>query len=244
MRFNKTILIFLCILTAYGCKKSENRKCFKSIGSVITEERELAEFSAVVLENHIDLELTEDTTNFIVIESGENLIKFITTSIVNDTLFIRDDNTCGFLRDLGYKSLVKLSSSNLRHLISRGSGDVSCVDSITRNMTLDGFHANGEIDLTFNCDSLSIIINVGVTKLRLSGTITRGYFYYFGNGNIDASELSCNKVLLNWQSTGWLKTNVANSLVGEIGASGNVFYTGSPSTINVSLSGSGNLIAE
>ncbi|MFT7614500.1 MAG: hypothetical protein ACI9J3_003482 [Parvicellaceae bacterium] len=240
-----SILYILALSLIFAhCKKPDDRACFKGIGEDVIEERSLGSFQAIVISNHIDLKLIEDTLDWAKVESGENLINFIVTEISNDTLFIRDENRCDFLRDLNYKSTVTIRSSNLNYLKTLGSGNIETVNSITKKIEVSGDHANGNIDLELNCDTARIVINVGVTHATIRGANAYTYFYYFGNSDIDASDLISDKVLLNWQSTGILKTSVVNSISGEIGASGDVFYSGSPSTINVGLSGSGKLIAQ
>jgi len=244
MNWNKSLIILFSLFAFTTCKKPNNRPCFKSIGDDSIQERSLDNFSAVVIENHIDLNLTEDSINWVTVESGENLINFITTEVVDDTLFIRDENNCGFLRDFGFKTVVNLSTSDLNYIKALGSGDIRTETAITKNLEICALSANGTIHMDLLCDSARIAINGGITDIKISGTNNYTYFYYFGNSNIDASNLISDKVLFNWQSTGELKTQVITSLVGEIGASGNVYYNGTPSFINVGLNGSGELIAQ
>lgn len=242
MRVLITILCMLFILS--GCKKANDRKCFKSIGDIVVESRDLEAFSAVVIDDHIDLVLTEDVQNRALVETGENLLNFIVTEVRADTLFIRDDNKCSFLRDLSYKSKVHLNTATLKYISANGSGDLISTGTISRNLTVDGFHANGKVELELNCDSAAFIVNVGITELNLTGNVDYAYFYYFGNGNADATQLVCTDVLINWQSTGWLKLYASNALYGNISSTGNVYYSGNPAIVDVGLLNTGQLIPE
>ena len=125
-----------------------------------------------------------------------------------------------------------------------GSGDLSCLGEISNNLGVDAFNANGNINLQMNCDSISIRIHSGTTAIALSGNVDHSYFYYFGNGIVDASELYSDHVHINWQSTGDLSTNVINSISGELKSSGDVFFSGSPGFISVSVTGSGQMVPQ
>lgn len=227
-----------------SCKDARDRQCLKGAGDDIIEFRDLTSFRAVVLQDHIDLELNESSTNSLTLYSKANLTNFITTDIVNDTLYIKDENKCIFLRDMRYRSKIQLSSTNLEYLLIEGSGDVTNQDTLKTNFTIEGNHATGKVELTFDVDSLDIIINVGITKLDLSGKANRAYYYYFGNANLNAQELIADNVSINWYSTGWLRLYADSSLTGELNSSGDVYYSGSPSTLNVGINGSGQLIGQ
>ncbi|MBT6029790.1 MAG: hypothetical protein HOH13_05755 [Crocinitomicaceae bacterium] len=244
MNLCKFLIGISFIFSLTGCKKVENRRCFKNIGNITVESRSLKPYSFVVLDDHIDLILTDTTDNSIVVESGANLIGFIVTEVSNDTLFIRDDNRCSFLRDLNYKTKVFLNSLNLNKVLLYGSGNLSNETPVTKNITIDADRANGNIDLTLECDSCFFIVNVGVTNIKLVGTCADSYFYYFGHGDVDASQLISTKAAIHWNSTGWLKLNATNSINGVIESSGNVYYSGNPTIIDVAMTGSGELIPQ
>ncbi len=237
-----SVLVFsLCFL---GCKPSEDRRCFKGMGEIILEHRDLELFRTVILDDHIDLILTEDPEDYAVIETGSNLANLIETSISGDTLTILDNNRCAFLRDLDYKTTVHLHTSSLDRVMMGGSGDLSATGAITRNITLNCLEANGGINLTLNNDTSSFFIEAGVTDVHLTGNSEYSYFYYFGNGNVDASNLVNTNTVINWSSTGWLKIFTSNALSGSINSYGNVYYSGNPANVNVGLNGEGLLVGE
>ncbi len=244
MHLSRYILVISFFFALTGCQKSEDRRCFKSIGDITFESRPLTPYSFVVLDDHIDLILTDTIDNSLVVESGTNLIGFIVTEVSNDTLFIRDDNKCSFLRDFRYKTKIHLNSMTLNKVLLGGSGNLSNAIPTNRNITVDADRANGNIDLTLACDSCSFIVNVGVTKIDLSGTCENSYFYYFGHGDVEASQLLSAKALIHWNSTGWLKVNATSSIRGIIESSGNVYYSGNPTIVDVGMTGSGELIPQ
>ena len=244
MHLCKFVLVISFLFALTGCKKAEDRRCFKNLGDITFESRSLPPYSFVVLEDHIDLILTDTIDNSMVVESGANLIGFIVTEVSNDTLFIRDDNKCSFLRDFRFKTKIHLNTMHLNKVLLNGSGNLSNAMPTNRNITVDANRANGNIDLTLGCDSCSFIVNVGVTKIVLSGTCENSYFYYFGHGNVDASQLLSANALIHWNSTGWLKVNATSSIRGIIESSGNVYYSGNPTIVDVGMTGSGELIPQ
>ena len=231
-------------MAAIGCQKAEDRKCFKSMGKVVQEHRIVEQFDHIVLSDHIDLILMDDTLSQLTIETGSNLINFISTDVSDNTLHIKDDNKCAFLRDLKHKTIVRVHQSAVASISMLGSGDLTAEFPIERNLSLYCNDANGHIDLHMDNDSTQVLISSGVTDVKLTGKSNYGYYYYFGNGNIHADHLTSDKVLVNWQSTGDLHLNSINELYGELTSSGNLYYSGVPSIVDISVTGTGQLIQQ
>ena len=71
-----------------------------STGKTITEVRQPGNFNEIELDNNINLYITQGNYNQITIEAGENLMKRITTNVSNNCLYIKNQNTCNWVREL------------------------------------------------------------------------------------------------------------------------------------------------
>src|SRR3972149_5567093 len=82
---------------ASACKK-DKPDCFKSTGDLVREQREVGDFSSMEVYNNVNVVISQDTLNQVIIEAGENLLEEITTEINGATLVIRNNNKCNWVR--------------------------------------------------------------------------------------------------------------------------------------------------
>ena len=61
----------------FGCKKSEDRNCFKSTGAMSVKEIELGEFSRLYMGPHLKYVLIQSDENKLRIVGGKNVINFV-----------------------------------------------------------------------------------------------------------------------------------------------------------------------
>ena len=83
-RFNKLTKITAVLLLIFhfsACKKSEDRKCFKGIGDETIKTISLPTFDKLLLKEHIEYILIQDSTNQMIIRGGENLVNYIEWSL-------------------------------------------------------------------------------------------------------------------------------------------------------------------
>ena len=110
-----TYTILAASLLFSSCSK--NSKCFKSKGSLVTENRTMDNFNTIEIKGKLDVELIDASDNSISISGGENLVGFITSEVSNGTLVIDNKNKCNWMRSYkNGKIMVKISTNNLEHL--------------------------------------------------------------------------------------------------------------------------------
>ncbi|MBX9853215.1 MAG: hypothetical protein K2X86_15835, partial [Cytophagaceae bacterium] len=60
------------LLTLFSCKKGEQWDCVKSTGKIVQEERGVGTFDILYVEDNINVILTNDSTDKIIVEAGDN----------------------------------------------------------------------------------------------------------------------------------------------------------------------------
>lgn len=247
-KFTRITLVFLLIFQFSACKKAENRKCFKTTGSDAVKSLVLPAFDKLLLKEHIEYVLIQDSTNQLIIRGGENVINFIEWSVDDENrLKIENKNKCSFLRKLSSKIIVEIHYTEVNDIHFEGT------ESLTNIGSLKGSY-------------LSLLIRDGAGSVNLNldvpltfADISHGWGDYTFTGKTDYAEIRarsngyCNvyglevrdSIFTSSSTAGTIKLN-ANGipLRGEILTNGKVVYRGTPSLIDVKITGSGALVPE
>ena len=250
-RFNQLLrvaLAFLLIFQFSACKKAENRKCFKRIGSETTKVLDLPTFDKLLLKEHIQYILVQDSTNQLVIRGGENLVNFIEYSLDDENrLMIHNTNKCNFFRKLSNVIVVEIHYTTINDIHFEGT------ESLTNMGALEGFYLSllirdgaGSVNLNLKTVQAYADISHGWGDYTFTGTTNYASIKARSNGYCNVFDLQVQDSIFTSSSTaGTIKLN-ANGipLRGEILTNGKVVYRGTPSLIEVDISGTGSLVAE
>lgn len=223
------ILLMLSIsMITISCKKSPLTN-----GNVITETRELPSFNTIYLNDNIDATLIHADTFKIEITTGENLIPNIISDVVDDALYIGNDNICNWLRsydipleariyyDTDIEKIIYKSVGNLR---TEGYLNGDSTSSLRLRIEIGA----GDIYLNTQCDSIFLDIQEGTNKIDLQGNSNYFYVFHRGLGPIDGSELICQDAFINSYTSNNIYVNCSDNLDARIYDIGNIYYKGQP----------------
>ena len=239
----KIIVSLFIIFTFSTCKKDHLLDCFKSAGKTITENRETNAFININLTDNVDLIIHTDTTYFVKVTAGDNLINGIITEWNNKTLYIRNENRCNWMRSFKNIYTVEIGMNQPELIHYNGSGNITCLDTIRKeDFIFDSFGGSGTINLNFNSNKIHLNDHIGRADIHAFGFANESYIYVNDVGVLDASGMNTNYTYITNNSTGDCRINVKNELGFEIKYSGNIFYTGNPHILSQNFSGTGKLI--
>ncbi len=239
----KIIVLLFIIFTFSTCKKDHLLDCFKSAGKTITENRETNAFININLTDNVDLIIHTDTTYFVKVTAGDNLINGIITEWNNKTLYIRNENRCNWMRSFENIYTVEIGMNQPELIHYNGSGNITCLDTIRKeDFIFDSFGGSGTINLNFNSNKIHLNDHIGRADIRAFGFANESYIYVNDVGVLNASGMNTNYTYITNNSTGDCRINVKNELGFEIKYSGNIFYTGNPHILSQNFSGTGKLI--
>ncbi len=232
-----TILIF-----ASSCKKEHMCDCFIRTGDITTQSRDLADFETIVAKDIFNVYISDDTTNSITIEGGENLIKNIFTEIENETLLIENQNTCNWTRSYKKDLYIYISATNLKNISIEGPINLYSTNTLKFDtLRIDINTGISSLDIDVDNSHTSLRIHSGTGDYKLSGKTNYSYLYSCGNSYINAQNLITNFTHIVHRSTGSSNVNVKEKFLIENIEHGTVYYTGNPDekTIqNISKNGS------
>lgn len=243
----KRILCILLFITVFfACKKENAGDCFKGVGSQTSEIRELAPFDKLMIEKNPDVVIIPDTTEFVEVFAGENLIDLITTEVSNDGwLTISNHNKCNWVRKFDTPIRVEVHTKNLVHVYFKGSGSVTCTDTLrSDNFRLEAYDGSGDVDLVVRNGWSLVAQHTGNADLKLRGIVPYNTMYSGGNGFIDCRGLITPNAYVRHRGTGNFYVYASDYLEANIELIGDIYYYGNPDTVDQNITGSGKLIKQ
>ncbi len=210
--------------------------CSIGSGPIVTEEIELGSFSQINFEVAGNVTIIESTEQKVVVESHQNMVDQINTSISDDTWRIRF-RTCFRNYD---KFNVTIYTTNINGILLSGSGNITSQGMVPSENLVALISGSGNITFETQTDNVSADIS-GSGNIILSGSSNSQIFGISGSGGIRSFDMSSIKCDITISGSGNCEVNASQNLDVRISGSGSVFYKGNPS-LNTSISGSGQVI--
>jgi hypothetical protein len=220
------LLFIILISLLWGCKKPG---CLGNAGDYITATVTLGTFNKVILENNIDLVLTQGYEEKIVIKAPKNIVPNITTGISNGILTISNSGNCRWARSPGEKVSVQLFFKKINKIIYEGSGDITNTDTLKLD-TLQ-FEANegaGNVSLTVNNKLTESYVLLENTDIKWHGKTENCIMYNNPKGKTDMSDFSVRNMWVTYGGVVDCYVNVSEYLQAIIEYKGNIYYRGNP----------------
>lgn len=240
------IYIFIISVALCSCDKPDAPGLFRKTGERQKITRYFADsFDNVELNDGINLEIYEDTIEFIEIEAGKNIIPEILSSVANSTLTLQDNNKVKWVRNFKQNIIVRLHVKPKKYfkLTCRGYGNINTLN--TRNdsiFEIDSWGSAGSIFLDVKVKQLNLSIHTGPADITVKGKTNISYFYSISNGFIFARELTSNMIYMNNSGTGDMEVNAVDILDVTMYNIGNTYCFSVPKNVSRNISGKGELI--
>jgi hypothetical protein len=239
-----TACLFLLNLCFQSCNQENAFDCIKSTGAVTQEERSLAAFHTIILEDNINLELSTDNPGLARVEAGKNLIAKIDFTYTGDTLIISNKNTCDWVRSYKYPVSVTLgiASPNL-NLVHRGYGKVTGSGVLSLpDLYILSLDAGGNIELNLQANSLILYSNSHALVNLKGRANTASIWLNKAIGRVYAENLTVQHCTVAHGGSNEIRVLPMKALTVEILQNGNVAYYHEPEKLASSIRGTGKLI--
>lgn len=222
----KLLKYFVFLFIISSCQKPG---CLTEAGPVEKVVRNAAGFNQIVLHDNINLVLTQDTTESIVVEGGKNLIPHIATTIEQNILTLKNNVSCKGLRSPGEIITVYVSVKALEQLDYNGSGDVTGTNTLVSNkLFIYSYNGAGNINLHLQTHVAGVYIHQENADVTLSGSSNEFFTYTNARGTIDLKDLEVRKMVIEYGSVRNAALHVTESLDAIIYHTGNLYYKGNP----------------
>lgn len=238
-------LVPLLLFVLAGCQREQWDDCITSTGAMQVEERMVGAFDRVDLGDRIDLVLEDRASGSITVEAGRNLIGQVTTEVNDGTLRIRNAMRCNWVRSFKPRITVHVPVSGLCRMTVRGTGDVVCTDTIHCDyFLLEQWGAEGSTQLLLHTTRSDIAMHTGAGSITVQGRTELLELFSGIMAPIDAHGITASTVNVNNGGVADIRCRTSGELNVRIDDVGDVYYSGSPATINRTINGSGRLIHE
>ena len=192
-------------------------KKIKGSGNIISENRELTNFSSINLIGGIDVNIKFSDKYNCTVVSDENLIPYIKTEVVNNNLQISINKNYSSIEGIE----VNVNAPEYDEVSISGSGDINIIDFKNDNLSLN---ISGSGDITANGEVQTLIAKIS------------------GSGDIISAELISKSATITINGSGDAKIWASDSISAQINGSGDIEYYGNPLNVESKINGSGDII--
>ena len=235
--FHLALCIVLLFIVSSSCKKVKGK------GPVVTERLETATFDGVELWFSADVYFTQANDFKVELQSQENILDEIETTVINNNLVIRTRHSdTRFRTNDGIQIFV--SGPDVRSFTVDGSGYIETKGVITpANLTLK-VKGSGNIKVN-NVTTTEVNTEIdgsGMIAVN-SGTANRAGANIEGSGLIDITGITVKDANASVRGSGNISLFATQTLQASISGSGTIYYKGSP-TVTKHISGSGSVVQQ
>lgn len=217
-------------LMVSGCSWSDGDGALKGSGTVVTESRAVAGFSAVDLRGVGILRVTQGAAEALTIQTDDNLVPLITTEVRNGTLVIAID-TKDHPHGVDPTTLIyDLTVTSLQALSVAGAAQVE-----GRSLTAGELHLDMEGAARVDFNQLQAttlhVTSAGGSAFTLAGTVDTQEIVITGAGEYQAKALASRTATVRITGAGHASIAVAEALDASIDGAGVIEYVGSPAVV-------------
>jgi len=186
-------------------------------GNLVTETREVSEFTRISSEGVFEVTITEDEIQSVEVTADDNVMPYVLTTVSSNQLSLT-------LKDGNYGNITlsaNIKVEDLNGITNSGAGNINAFNVVE--------------EAAFN------VVNSGTANITIQGESDSLKVMNEGTGEFKGYDFIVNSCQVENIGSGDIQVNCTESLDIKINGSGNVYYKGHPS-INVDISGSGKVI--
>ena len=191
-------------------------KKIKGSGNIISESRELNNFTSIMLLGSIDVNIKTSESNNCVVVADDNLIPYIKTEVVNNKLNISLNESYASEEKL----VVNINTPNYDEVSLSGSGNINILDFKNNNLSLN---ISGSGNITGNGEVETLVVKIN------------------GSGNLMSKEIKSKSATITINGSGDGEVFASDSISAKINGSGNIKYFGNPENVDSIINGSGDI---
>ncbi|MBB5397700.1 head GIN domain-containing protein [Mucilaginibacter sp. AK015] len=227
------ILLAVSVTIFSSCRRF---RCVKGNGNVKTESRKMVDFNKVDISGGYKVTLKQDSSESVVINTDDNLLKYIETSVEGGTLRIHNRrNICSSGETtitIGVKNLEKIGASGAVDITANGRLNV-------KDLSFD-LSGSTKIDMELNAANVRTDAS-GSSEIYLRGQAASHDVDMSGSGKVEALDFVVGKYKISTSGASECKINVLNELDVHTSGASDISYRGNPSKVNNDQSGASSI---
>ena len=208
----------------------------KGNGNIETEAIDLKNFDKISIGGNYDVTLIQGENTRVVIETDENLLRYINTELFDKTLNINNvhhlKGSKGIKVEIYYNSINKIYSTGASKIVNEG---LFVADELMINLS-----GAGAIELEIETTRVKVNLT-GAGVITLSGETDFQETHISGAGGLSAAELISKECSINLSGLGGAQVHAADKLEATITGVGGIIYSGNPNLIERQVTGFGKI---
>jgi len=227
-----TILLAVTGIISLLALSSCRFNCKHGSGKLITETRNLGNFSRLDVSGGYKIVIRQDSSEKLTVTADDNLMQYVKTEVIGDRLKIyssRNICTSGqYTIYVGVKALTEIETSGATSVFSDGKLTVQDIELRTSGAT--------KINLNLNADNVKTVSS-GLTDIYLEGQAQSHKVETSGSSTLNALNFVVNKYRIESSGLSHCKINVLNDLSINSSGMSDIQYRGNPANIENNKSG-------
>jgi hypothetical protein len=222
-------LLLLCTVSLISCT-------FRTYeGEVTTEKRSTNNYERIQVRGPFDVSIEEGVSGGLTITAPADAMVDITTEVVGDELIIDLEGTGITTQTFE----VEVANSELDKIGMYGSGVFEGEVTVKDQLILE-LGGSGAIIVKANPDKLKASVS-GSGVIEVEGRTSKVIADVSGSGGIDLENMQAVDAALELSGSGFITANASGLLKADLSGSGEIRYSGNPTEIDRTVSGSGDI---
>jgi len=244
MKLVLVILVIAAVSTACGFPFQS--RMVRGSGDIFVDDREVSGFDKISVEGAGRIIITQGNTESLTLETDDNLVQYIKTEVVGDTLEI------GFVDEVVFSSgrgrtaldptdgfIFRIGVIDLQAITVSGAADIE-IEKIKTDRFDITFSGAGQVSIDdLDATDLNVLVS-GAGDLLLAGRVENQVVRLNGFGRYQAYDLESQEASVTISGAGGAEVWVLDQLDVTISGAGDVKYYGNPS-VDPDISGVGRI---
>jgi hypothetical protein len=235
----KNFILFLVVILVSCSKPSD---CIESTGAIITKDFEVTPFTKIDIDKGVEVVITEGSEYKLQIKIGENQLDNINIRQDANTLYIKDNTTCNWVRDYG-QTIAYITAPNIDEIYSKTDRNISSngvltfpsLKIIAVDKNGDGRNGAGTGDFHLQLDNNRFEIQINTMSRHYISGKTK-YFeigVYNGDGRVEAQNFIAKNIGIYHRGSNDIIVFPTESIKGKMVSTGNTILKNNPPIIQV-----------
>lgn len=227
------LILVSCII--YSCDN------ISGSGKIVSEKRNVGHFDGVQTSGSIDVEIINDDKSSVEVEADNNVLPYVITKSSDGLLDVYLKEGTSFT-NVHVKVLV--TAPMIKKIAVRGSGNIESKNAL-RNAESIETSISGSGDIKANVDAPTVEAAIsGSGDIVLLGRCKNFEGSISGSGDLMCHDLLTENAQVKIAGSGSAHIFSSLKLAASVSGSGDIFYSGNPSSTEINKGGSGSITAE
>lgn len=205
-------------------------------GKVVKQERNLSGFNEIIVGNGIEVRITQDNFEKVVVETDENIQKILKTEVRGNRLKIYLEEGIQHARELR----VDVTLKQLNSVEASSGSEVKTLSRITSDNLTVHASSGSDVKMEVGCQLLKVDSSSG-SNLSVSGTALQIEAESSSGSDLDASRLVAEKCVASASSGSDLDVHATREVKAHASSGSDISIHGNPSLRDTNSSSGGDI---